>query len=456
MTYNPDLLRANSAAELTASEFLARFRVNDITASEYLNACADRIEQLDDELKAFKVWNREAAVHKAAELDAKRASDPAVSRRALAGVPIGVKDIFNTYDFPTGMGSPIMEHYTPGNDARVVSNMRLDGAIVMGKTVTAEFAVHHPGPTVNPWDRSRSPGTSSSGSVVAVASRMCPIALASQTAGSVIRPASYTGVLGYKPSFGLIPRTAMLKTTDTLDSVGMVARSVADLRLAFESIRVRGHNYPVSEAALNDPAHQQVAGRKWRVGVVHGPKSAFEASAPQRALETLVGRLREAGCEVFDYHMPAEFDLCHDMHERIYRRSLAYYFKMEWQSDQKLFSAEMQEMVNGGLEVTPEQYFADVELQKSLIRQFDRQAQDFDVLIGLSTADDAPVGLYGKDRPDHCLIWTSVGVPAISLPLASGSSGLPVGIQVVSRRFADYKLLDFSDKLMALAGEAPL
>jgi Asp-tRNA(Asn)/Glu-tRNA(Gln) amidotransferase A subunit family amidase len=366
-------------------------------------------------------------------------------------VPTAVKDIFNTYDYPTGMGSPIIEGYTPGNDARVVSDIRLDGGIVMGKTVTAEFAVHHPGPTVNPHDVRRTPGTSSSGAAAAVAARMVPVALSSQTAASTIRPASYCGIHGYKPSFGLVPRTAMLKTTDTLDTVAFMARSVADLRLMFEVCRVRGHNYPVSEAALNDRTRQSVEGRKWRVGVVSGSKSHLEAAEAREGLARLADALAEAGCEVAAYALPAAFDEAHDIHEHIYRRALAYYFKLEWQSNEALFSEEMRAMITAGLAITPEAYEAAVREQVALRRLFDEEAKGFDVLIGLAADDEAPVGLNAPDTADHSLIWTMVGAPAIALPKLSGRSGLPIGVQVVARRFDDYKLLAFAELLDRVA-----
>lgn len=434
------LIEANTIAELTATEFLHLLERREVALGDYARACMDRIDQFDPMLRAFRSFDRARVEARIAQLEARFQQGPMAR---MSGVPVAVKDIFNTYDYPTGMGSPILEGYTPGNDARVVSNVRLEDGIIVGKTVTAEFAVHNPSATVNPHDHRRTPGTSSSGSAVAVATRMAPVALASQTAGSVIRPASYCGVFGYKPSFGLLPRTAVLKTADTLDTVGFMARSVDDLALMFEVCRVRGHNYPVTEAALGHPARQRVLGRAWRVGLVQGPKSGFESAAARSGLKRLCARLAAAGCDIFEYRLPDAFEETHDTHERIYRRSLAYYFKTEWSSNSALFSPILQEMIRRGFEISPEQYQADLQRQVKLAQLFDEECEKFDVLIGLSTADDAPIGLDAGDLPDHCLIWTMVGAPSISLPLLSGSSGLPVGVQIVARKYADYKLLDF-------------
>lgn len=442
--------RSNTLADLTATEFLQLFRQREVSALDYARACADRIEQFDGALKAFHRFDRALFEERATRIDREWAD---IGRRWLMpGVPVGVKDVFNTYDYPTGMGSPILDHYTPGNDARVVSNIRLDGGIVAGKTVTAEFAVHHPGLTVNPHDPRRTPGTSSSGSAAAVAAHMVPVALGTQTAGSIIRPASYCGVIGWKPSFGLLPRTAVLKTTDTLDSVGMLGRSVDDLELLFEVMRVRGPNYPVSDAALTDAARQVVQGRPWKVGVMRGPKSHLTSPAVQAGFEALAKKLAAAGMRVEEYVLPPEFDGAHDMHERIYRKALAYYFKDEWDNQPGMFSPVLAEMIADGMQIPPEEYQRGLVTQTELARRFDRDLQDFDIVMCPATADEAPVGLDASDIPDHCLIFTLVGCSAMTLPLLSGTTGLPVGLQVAARKYSDYKLLAFSRQLLAVAG----
>jgi Asp-tRNA(Asn)/Glu-tRNA(Gln) amidotransferase A subunit family amidase len=445
--------RGNTLADLTACEFLALFRKGEVSALDYAKACSDRIEQFDGEVKAFHRWDRARFEERASLIDRQRTDD----KRSLwmPGVPVGVKDVFNTYDFPTGMGSAILDQYTPGNDARVVSNIRLEGGIVPGKTVTAEFAVHHPGPTVNPYDPTRTPGTSSSGSAAAVAARMVPVGLGTQTAGSTIRPASYCGVIGWKPSFGLLPRTAMLKTTDTLDTIGLLARSVDDVELLFEVCRVRGRNYPVSDAALSDSARQVVSGRPWRVGLLQGPKSALEKPTPRAGLEALAKALAAAGLEIVPYRLPPEFDQAHEIHERTYRRALAYYFKLEWAQRPDMFSPTLAEMIRDGLEnIPPEDYKRNIAVQVELVQLFDREMHehDLDAVMCLATADEAPIGLDARDIPDHCLIFTMVGASAMTLPLLTGTTGLPVGVQVATRKYSDYKLLALARIMLEVGG----
>jgi Asp-tRNA(Asn)/Glu-tRNA(Gln) amidotransferase A subunit family amidase len=442
------IARANTLADLTASEYLRLFHRGEVSALDYARACADRIEQFDGAIRAFHRWDRGKIEARALQIDNDRRT---AGSRLLPGVPVGVKDVFNTYEFPTGMGSPILDTYTPGNDARVVSNIRLEGGIIAGKTVTAEFAVHHPGPTINPHEKIRTPGTSSSGSAAAVATRMVPLALGTQTAGSIIRPASYCGVIGWKPSFGLLPRTAVLKTTDTLDTVGMIGRSVDDLELLFEVMRVRGPNYPVSDAALNDAHRQLVKNRPWRVGVLNGPKRSFEKLVPRAGLDAIARRLTDAGMQVEEYRFPAGFDNAHAIHERVYRKALAYYFKLEWAERPDMFSPILREMIADGMTIPPEEYQAGIAEQARLAAAFDNDMAKFDVILSLATADEAPVGLLAPDLPDHCLIFTMVGASAMTLPLLKGSTGLPVGLQITTRRYSDYKLLGFARRLFEIA-----
>jgi Asp-tRNA(Asn)/Glu-tRNA(Gln) amidotransferase A subunit family amidase len=432
-------------SRLTATEIIAHLRARDFSATEVTRACLETIERLDPAIHAWVHVAPEIALKQAEAADRKLASGQAGK---LCGVPLGIKDIFNTADMPTQMGSPIWKDFTPGNDARVVHYLRMADAVLLGKTVTAEFAVHAPGPTRNPHNLAYSPGTSSSGSAASTSANMVPLALGTQTAGSIIRPASYCGVYGFKPSFGLVPRTGMLKTTDSLDTVGVFARSVEDLALLFDVIRVRGADYPISHGILNDTTRQTKGRRPWRIGLLQGPKWKYADSYAQQALQEF-GRClaNDPEIEIDEVTLPESFQSAHEIHATIYDRALAYYFKEEFIAH-TLVSTIMYEIVQRGNKLTLDQYKAALNAQNLLARQLDRVFADhFDVIVNLSTGGEALKGFDSTDRLDNCLIWTLCGVPTINLPVFTGPNRLPFGGQILARRYNDYLLLDFARHL---------
>ena len=381
------------------------------------------IERLEPALHAWAYFDADLARY-----NAEHAKDG-----PLHGVPIGVKDIFNTYDMPTQMGSPIWAGFHPGNDARVVHNLRQAGAVIMGKTVTAEFAVHTPGPTRNPHNTEYMAGTSSTGSAVAVAAGMVPMAIGTQTAGSTIRPASYCGVYGFKPTFGLVPRTGMLKTTDTLDTVGMFAKNVSDLRLLFDVLRVHGADYPYSELAEGEAKNVQV--------VVIGPQWKHIEYYAHAELWNLVAKY---GCKIF----PGFLYNVHCLHSIIYDKTLSYYFREEYKQ-RTLVSPTMYAIIERGNAITMDEYEIALAEQASLTAQFDAWMREnkIDILLDLSTGGEALKGLDSVDRPDNCLIWTFLGLPVINIPMFTGPNGLPFGLQAIARKYDDYKLLRFAEEV---------
>jgi Asp-tRNA(Asn)/Glu-tRNA(Gln) amidotransferase A subunit family amidase len=438
---------------LGASEASAHLKAGDFTATDLIKETLGQIEQLDPQIHAWAYLDRDAAVRQAAVIDRKIRAGESLGK--LAGIPVGVKDVFNTADMPTQMGSPIWKGFTPGNDARVVHYLRMADSVIPGKTVTAEFAVHTPGPTLNPHHPDYIPGTSSSGSAAAVAAYMLPLAIGTQTAGSIIRPASYCGVYGFKPSFGLLPRTGMLKTTDTLDTVGVFARTIDDIRLIFDTLRVDGLDYPISHAALNDAQRQERKGVRWRVGVVRGPKWQHAEGYAKEALSAFaeqVGGLSDIDVE--EVTLPETFNSTHEVHATIYDRTLAYYFKDEFKRH-TLISPLMYEIINRGNDISLDDYKLALTRQAKLASQLDRLlADNYDVILGLSTGGEPLKGLSSVDRPDNCLIWTMCGVPALNIPALRGPNGLPYGVQVIARRYSDYLLLNFISLLRSV-GLAP-
>ena len=375
-----------------------------------------------------------------------------IGLRRFEGVPLGVKDIFNTENFPTQMGSPLWKGFTPGNDARTVFNARQLGALVPGKTVTAEFAVHALNKTLNPFAPERTPGTSSSGSAVGVLARMVPVALGTQTAGSITRPASFCGVYGYKPSFGLLPRTGMLKTTDSLDTIGFFAAHRADIRRVLDGLRVRGSDYPIVQTKVDSPSPKP-AGKPWRVAFLR--THTWENAEPycKVAIEDWVSRVaREPGFEVLEIDEPSLLVTSHQTHATIYDKALAYYFKEEFKR-KELISPVMYEIIERGNKIKQCDYLASLALQAEMADAMDTLMADYDIFVSLATAGAAPMRDQ-TENPDPSLMWTMTYLPTIAAPLFLSPDGLPFSAQIGGRRYNDYRLLDALDEL-AMRGLIP-
>jgi Asp-tRNA(Asn)/Glu-tRNA(Gln) amidotransferase A subunit family amidase len=402
-----------------------------LTPRAVVESCLERIDAYEDVVGAWEHLDADLAL---AEADAARPG-------SLHGVPAGIKDIFNTRDMPTTMGSPAWATFTPGNDARVVHYARQAGSVVLGKTVTAEFAVHTPGKTRNPHELTRSPGTSSSGSAASVACGMVPWSLGSQTAGSIVRPASYVGVYGFKPSYGSIARIGMLKTTDTLDQVGFFTRSVGDLAPIFDALRVHGADYPLVHETLDRHVPVEYGDRRPRIGLVTDALDVWSVAGAEAraALLAYAERLEQAGVEVVPASPPGVAD-AHDVHELIYNRCIAYYFDGEARAG-TLVSDVILDMWERGRTITTNEYRAALARQARMQREVAVFASDYDALLTLSTSGPAPA--FGEpDLKDSALIWTLSGSPVVSLPVFQSEDGLPFGAQLISARFSDYDLLD--------------
>ena len=366
----------------------------------------------------------------------------------LDGIPFGVKDIFNTRDHPTQMGSPIWKDFTPGNNARVVDSILNVGGLVAGKTVTAEFAVHALNETRNPHDPSRTPGTSSSGSAAAVAAGMVPFALATQTAGSIIRPASFCGVWGMKPSFGMIPRTGVLKTTDSLDTIGFLAGHAKSLRPLLEHMRVRGPDYPfVYQHVDAKGANPKSGGEPWKVGFVKTHTWNGATDYVRRAVEDLAGRIsRESGFEVMELEWPEGLEAAHEVHSTIYAKSLSYYFQQEAKSSSYI-SPIMSEMIAEGQGIGTVEFRRALRSQERMADTIDGLLGGYDLILSLGTSSTAPI--RGEvELPDPSLVWTLAHVPSVAAPAFRGPDGLPFGAQFVARRWDDYRLLQGVEELV--------
>ena len=433
--------------DLSIQEILAGYKTGAITPMDVAHICCDQIETYDPQYLAMECFDPEQLFAEAASTQTYL--DSGQDMRALEGIPVGVKDIFNTTDFPTQMGSPIWANFTPGNDARTVFHLKRAGGIIPGKTVTAEFAVHTLRKTLNPHDVMRTPGTSSSGSAVAIATGMFPVALGTQTAGSIVRPASFCGVYGCKPSFGLIPRTGMLKTTDSLDTVGFFVLHLDDMGTVFDVLRVHGPDYPLSHAALSDVDRQsKPPARPWRIALV--PTYTWQ-EAPRYAQEALCAWAdviaKDPDIELVWNELPEGMENAHEIHAIIYNKTLAYYFQKEF-TQKQLISPIMNELIESGNRIAPCQYQQALKEQEKLAYLMETFFVDYDVLISLSTAGEAPLREEQELR-DPSLIWTMTHLPVISAPVFTSPTGHPFGLQMAARRYNDRLLFTFANYLGA-------
>lgn len=362
------------------------------------------------------------------------------------GIPFGVKDVFNTKFLKTEFGSILFKNFLPGNNARVVDIIEEKQGIIFCKTTTAEFAVHHfpEKKTLNPFNENHITGTSSAGSAVAVACGALPITLATQTAGSIIRPASFCGVIGFKPSFGALDRTGVLKTTDTLDTVGLFSSEINCLNKIFKNLIQSSDQYPYSKKFFErKKIHKRI-----RIGII---SEIFE---PYKFYDKIVKENFDIFCKKYlkKYQIieNSNFNFInnvHNHHNNIYCKSLSYYFKNLSKRKNKI-SGIMKNMINKGDKITTNEYLQSCAAQESLTKKFDHLMKNYDFLITPSTASVAPK--VGKiEKIDTCLIWTFFGSPAISLPLFWDiKAKLPFGLQIVTKRYDDFLLLDFAEKII--------
>lgn len=435
----------NGFFKVSIKEIISEYKTGKITPLDVAEFCINQYDHYESDFQAWVCFSKDTITKCAVDANNQLNNDGII--RPLVGIPIGVKDIFNTVDFPTQMGSPIWENFTPGNDARAVFYLKFAGAIIPGKTVTAEFAVHTLGKTYNPHDITRTPGTSSSGSAVAVATGMVPAAIGTQTAGSIVRPASFCGIYGCKPSFGLIPRTGMLKTTDSLDSIGFFTLHFEDLEYIFDILRVHGTNYPISNAALNDKNRQnKPSNRPWRVAFVKTHTWKYAPEYAQHALFDWSDKLSAvADISVKEVSIPSVMDETHTVHSIIYDKTLSYYFKEEFKKD-TLVSPIMKDLILHGNIISLDEYRAALIRQEEMASSMDDFFKNFDILISLSTAGEAPLR-NDAEKPDSGLMWTMTYLPVINAPVFISPNGLPFGVQIVARRYNDKLLFRFCNYL---------
>jgi Asp-tRNA(Asn)/Glu-tRNA(Gln) amidotransferase A subunit family amidase len=420
---------------LSATAAARKLATKEITAVSLLEDCLERIAARESTVHAWTFLDTDAARRRARELDAQ------ASAGLLHGLPIAVKDLFDTCDMPSSYGSPIYANHRPAADAACVALARAAGAIVVGKTVTTEFATFHPGPTCNPHDPLHTPGGSSSGSAAAVADWMVPLAFGTQTAGSIVRPAAYCGVVGYKPTFGTVNRVGVKMISDTLDTVGALARSVPDVALFVAALADR------PELIIERPL-----GRPPRVGLCRTHQ--WDSAHPEtvNAFEDAARGLGKAGASLRDVVLPPQFAELVDAQIAIMVHEVAKSLSYERLVHRTSLSVEMIAMIDAGLAVSPARYDAarlSAQRSRSTLTEV---FGDVDVLLAPSTLGEAPQGIAATGDPLFNRMWTLLHTPCVHLPSAFGPRGLPVGITIVGPIGGDRATLLAADWIHARLG----
>ena len=411
-----------------------------ITSVELVQACLACVREVDGQIQAWAFLDPEHALAQARAADEYRMSGQPTG--ALHGVPVGIKDIIDTADMPTENGSVLHAGRTPSRDASVVSLLRAAGAIVMGKTVTTEFATRTPGKTRNPHNPAHTPGGSSSGSAAAVAAGMVPLALGSQTTGSTIRPASYCGVFGFKPTHGLVPRHGMFQLSRTLDHVGLFARSLEDIALLLGELAAHDERDPDSRPRARVP-YRDVAAQEPPLT----PMFAFLKTPlwdrvdpdAREAFEELVDHL---GGRVEEIELVVSIDEVLEWQRAIGGAEMAISLRREWDNGRDKLSPALRSRIEHGRAVRAVDYLgarASIpELAASLTELFE---QRYDAILTPAAFGTAPAGLESTGDPAFCALWTLCGMPALSVPLMQSANGLPLGVQLVGARHRDGQLL---------------
>lgn len=409
--------------ELTATEIVEAITAGSTTCEAVVRACLDRIAVREPEVQAWQYLNPEQVIANA------RALDKSGKRGPLIGVPFGLKDIIDTCDMLTEYGSLIYKGHQPKSDAACAALSRKAGAVLMGKTVTTEFANQYPGKTRNPFDPSRTPGGSSSGSAAAVGDFHVPLAIGTQTTGSTIRPASFCGAFGYRPTYGDLRCTGVKEAAGSLDTLGLIARSIEDIAL-YRDVLLGIEQQPI-------PAKSGVP----RIGFCRTHVWPVLEPYTQRLLEDAAKKLAQAGAKVKEVMLPAEFERIEDAHRWISGFEFARNFTWEIENHWEGISERLRNgRIKDGLSCSLERYLEARNSAEQCRAMFADAFGDCDVLLTAAATGEAPIGLSSTGNVSPSAIWTVVYAPSVTLPVFKGPNGLPVGAQLVAKRNEDRKL----------------
>jgi len=412
-------------SEITGSEAARRLAASETTSEALVAACLERIAERDEQVRAWAFIDRAAALAQA------RSLDRAPRRSRLHGVPFGIKDIIDTADLPTEYNSAIYRGHRPKADAACVTLLKQAGCVILGKTVTTEFANNHPSQTRNPHNGAHTPGGSSSGSAAAVADFMVPLALGTQTGGSVIRPAAYCGAYAIKPSFGAINRAGTKFLAESLDTIGIFARCAGDLALAMEVLTGRAGTRPPAGAP--------------RIGLCRTARWSLADAATQANVEQAARSWERAGAVMRDFELPTGSAELFDRHKVIMGYETARALGWEYRNHRSELSATLRARLDEGWSVPRAEYDAMREHARRLRRELAERLREVDFLITPSAPSEAPASLASTGDLVFNRAWTLLGVPCVTIPYGKGARGLPLAVQLVGAHEADMTLLGWTE-----------
>ena len=430
---------------LKAEELSLRIKDAQLTSVEICERYIERINKFEKNVKAWAHFDKKLLLEKAADADEYRRSGKPTG--PLHGIPVAVKDIVGTLDMPTECGTVIRKGKSYSQNAEIVDLLLAAGAIVMGKTATAELAYLHPPKTTNPHDHSRTPGGSSSGSAAVVASFMAPLSIGSQTGGSIIRPASYCGVVGYKPTYGLILRNGVLKTSEKLDHIGVFGRSVEDVAL-LSKVLIKKNNF--DSATIHYSTENMLTETK--KGPLFEPKFIFYKTdywkniekKSREAFEYFIKSFKK-NIEVFD--TPSYFKDIHKYHQIMYETDLANNFGLYYKKYKKKLSKPMQDAIVKGNKHSAKEYAEALDFMKRSYESYEEVFEDYHGVLSPSSPGVAPKSLKSTGSAEFNKVWSYLGTPCISLPLLQGEANMPLGVQLTGAKYDDHRFLGIANWL---------
>ena len=424
---------------LSLEQLAAKIKDAQLSSVEVCEKYIERINKFEKDVKAWAHFDKKVLLEKAAEADEHRKSGKPVG--SLHGVPIAVKDIIGTVDMPTECGTVIRKGKSYSQNAEIIDLLHSSGAIVMGKTATSELAYLGPSSTTNPHDKTRTPGGSSSGSAASVASFMAPASIGSQTGGSIIRPASYCGVVGYKPSYGLISRNGVLRTSYSLDHIGMFGRKVEDVAMLAKVLIKKDKFDPATihystENILNET----------KKGPLFEPKFIFYKTdhwkiidkKSKESFEYFIKSFKK-NIEIFD--TPSYFKDIHKYHQIIHETDLANNFSVYFKKFKKKLSKYMQDAIVKGNKYSGKEYAEAIDFMKRSYESYQEVFEDYHGVLSPSSPGVAPKGLKSTGTAEFNKVWSYLGTPCISLPLLEGENNLPLGVQLIGDKYDDHRFL---------------